>query len=401
MRGLLDKYTRKLVSAGMADPGEPLFGGLDADLEWNRADPAIPLLEEVFSGLHINSLLLSRPAEPYRSILDFLAAEEPVAIRPADSETRTFLHDLPVVPEFRADLLTAALRRRKSVIVRGRGVATWGSVSPEQAFIFFSSVCFSTFVKFLTDSLRLAERGELGGERLALCRFALETIPPYPAAPPPDMRRAPFSSPAEVFEAISEAGRLTVEHRLVDSFFGNVSLLWGGSLHISQTTSSLDELDGCIVSCPLDGSSCAGITASSELTAHREVLRRTGMDGVLHGHPRFAVILGMHCTDALCPHRGRCHVDCPGGRTVAGVPVVPGEVGTGPTGLCRTLPAAMEGNRGAIVWGHGLFTASRGDLAGAYRDLLEVETDCRRICTELLLGPGGKPVPLDRTPAPC
>lgn len=391
MKDLLEKYSGKLAASGMTEQGAALLGGLDAELEWNRDDPAIPVLEEIFAGLSINSLLFAMPAEPYRSIIEFLVRDGCQAIRPGDSETRTFLHDLPVVPLLRADLVIEALRRRKSVIVPGRGVVTWGTVSPEQAFIFFSSVCFSTFVKFFTDSLMLATHRELSHERRELCRRSLEALDPYPASAPA-MMQGPFDSPAQVLAAVSQAGRQTVENRLVDSFFGNVSLKWGGALYISQTTSSLDELEGCIVPCPLDGSSCLGITASSELTAHLEVIRRTGSDGVLHGHPKFSVIMGMHCTEDGCPYRGECHVRCPSERRVAGVPVVPGEVGTGPTGLCNTLPAALEGERGAIVWGHGLFTASRDDLRGAFSDLLEVESECRRLCAEKLLD---QPLKLD------
>lgn len=384
MRLLLDKYALKLVAAGLADPGAPLLGGLDAGLEWNREDPAEAVLEQVVKGMGINSILFSRPAEPYRTIIDHLSMNGSGPIRPRDSETRTFLHDLPVVTAFESGPLLDVLRTRKSAIVPERGIVTWGTVSPEQAFIFFSSVCFACFVKFFSDLLEERRAGRLShGSREVLGRV-LEHIPPCPDTVP-TLMRAPFRSEEEVYAAVAEAGLLTVEKRLVDSFFGNVSLKWRDTLYISQTTSSLDELEGCIVPCRLDGSSCLGITASSELTAHIETLSRSGADAVLHGHPRFSVIMSMDCTED-CRDRGRCHTSCSRRRTVCGVPVVPGEVGTGPTGLCNTLPEAMEHSDAVLVWGHGLFTTSRRDLNGAFSRLMSVEGECRELCLELLRG---------------
>jgi hypothetical protein len=67
---------------------------------------------------------------------------------------------------------------------------------------------------------------------------------------------------------------------------------------------------------------------------------------------------------------------------VADVPIVPGEVGTGPTGLCRTLPAALEQNTGAIVYGHGLFTIGRNDFNEAFGALLAIEIQCRDLYFE-------------------
>jgi hypothetical protein len=67
------------------------------------------------------------------------------------------------------------------------------------------------------------------------------------------------------------------------------------------------------------------------------------------------------------------------------VPIVPGEVGTGPFGLCNTLPPALVGTkggttgqrRGAIVYGHGLFTLGAVDFRDAFATLMDVEHFCR------------------------
>lgn len=383
MKQLVNKYAGKLVGAGLAEPGAPLVGGLDADLVWNRPDPACAELEKVFAGLNINSLLYAEPAEPYRSIIHYLARRADGAIQPSDCETRTMLHDLPVITAFEANAIVGALKQRKSVIIPNRGIVTWGTVSPEQAFIFFSSVCFACFVKFFADCLADSRAGRLSTEQKALLEKAAPLLDTFPDTPPPLMT-APFANEDAVYRAVIEAGRVTVEHHLVDSFFGNVSYRHGDTLYISQTGSSLDELEGCIDPCPLDESSCAGITASSEFTAHRQIVLNTGMNAILHGHPKFSVILSMDCEKKGCPLEGQCHIRCAEARFVEDIPIVPGEVGTGPHGLCNTLPPAMHGRRGVIVYGHGLFTVAKDDFNTAFANLLDIERRCREIYFERL-----------------
>ena len=391
MKQLIDKYAHKIAVAGLAEAGAPLIGGLDAELVWNRPDPACVELEKVFAGLNINSLLFAEPAEPYCSIIAYLARHCDGSIRPSDCETRTMMHDLPVVPRFEADAIVHALKRRKSVIIPDRGIVTWGTVSPEQAFIFFSSVCFACFVKFFADALADSRAGRLSDEQGVLLDAAIRLLDPVPDSPP-NLLSAPYDNEDTVYRAVIEAGRITVEHRLVDSFFGNVSYRYGDTLYITQTGSSLDELEGCIDPCPLDASSCAGITASSELTAHREIVLNTGMNAVLHGHPKFSVILSLDCERKNCPLDGQCHIRCSEERFVEDIPIVPGEVGTGPHGLCNTLPPAMQGRRGVIVYGHGLFTVARDDFNVAFENLLDIERMCRKLyfdrlkkCTEFPL----------------
>lgn len=54
-----------------------------------------------------------------------------------------------------------------------------------------------------------------------------------------------------------------------------------------------------------------------------------------------------------------------------------GEVGAGPSGLYRTLPPALLGCDAAIVHGHGLFAAARGDFRGAFDAMSGIERACR------------------------
>ena len=114
MKHLTEKYAQKLVSAGFADAGAPLVGGLDAEVTWNREDALCRQLEEVFQGLNINSLLFAEPAEPYRTIIDYLTrTTRDGAIYPNDCETRTFLHDLPVIKSFKPSLIINALKKER------------------------------------------------------------------------------------------------------------------------------------------------------------------------------------------------------------------------------------------------------------------------------------------------
>ncbi|WP_319584369.1 class II aldolase/adducin family protein [uncultured Pseudodesulfovibrio sp.] len=386
MKALCEKYAAKLAAQGLSsDRGSdaPLVGGLDAELVWNREDSRTEVLSGLFSRLSINSLVFIRPAEPYRTILNFLAARNPAHIRPEDTETRTFLHDIPVCEEFSAEAMAAQLKRRKVIVIPGQGVVACGTVSPEQGFVSVSSAIFSTFVLFFSDYLNRARRVDLDDEYADVFSHVVRLLH-EPRTDLPGLATGPFDDEEKVVAAMAEAGRKVVGFGLVDSFFGNISYKLGETIHISQTGSSLDELEGCIDPCPMDGSTTNGLTASSELSAHEDVYRRSDFDCILHGHPKFSVIMSMDCEHDSCPNRGRCHIHCNECRTVEGVPIVPGEVGTGPTGLCHTLPPAMAKNGAAMVHGHGLFTAGNNDFNDPFARLLEIENRCRDLYFERL-----------------
>ena len=174
MIDIIRKYEAKLIAQGVCDEGAPLFGALDAELVWNRNGAAVPVLEEVIGGLNIASILYSRPAEPYFSILNRLAERAPEGyFVPEDSETRTFFHDIPVSDRFDAETIITALKKRRSIFIRDHGIVTYGTVSPEQAFVVFSSVCFSGFVKFFTDALvsKKVEAGDITLIREVVLRY--------------------------------------------------------------------------------------------------------------------------------------------------------------------------------------------------------------------------------------
>lgn len=399
MEQLVNKYAQKLIQAKLgkaSGPSQPIVGGLDDILVWNRPAEETKVLEKIFDQLNINSLVFLRPAQPYKSLIRYLGNQALAAdglIQPKDCETRTFLHDLPVIDTFSPKKICDVLKNRKSVIINptdgtgsfeGPAIIAHGTVSPEQGFVTVSSVCFAGFIKFFTDYLESLQTGQA----TQAAHDLFSKITPYIQGEhkkAPKLIPFPFADEKTVFSAIIEAGRKTVEYGLVDSYFGNVSYLWNDTLYISQTGSSLDELESCIDPVPLDHSTSAGLTASSELTAHLETISRTGCKAILHGHPRFSVILSMDCDPmekAACEFNTQCHIKCPKKRFVDHTPIVPGEVGTGPTGLCRTLPVALEHSDNAIVYGHGLFTISQDDFSHAFDTLLSVENTCRNLYFE-------------------
>jgi len=161
----------------------------------------------------------------------------------------------------------------------------------------------------------------------------------------------------------------------VDSFFGNISYSDNDLIYISQTASSLDELPGCIDPVPFKNSSTVGITASSELVAHRGIFETAGCRAILHGHPRFAVVMSMLCDDRESCTIENCWKDCGKVRFLGNTPVVAGEIGAG--GIARNVPPVIGQSGRAIVYGHGVFSIGMSDFSDAFHALVDVENWCR------------------------
>jgi ribulose-5-phosphate 4-epimerase/fuculose-1-phosphate aldolase len=249
--------------------------------------------------------------------------------------------------------------------------------SLEAAFVTVSSVCFSCFVKFFTDYLVQARQGNVDRkQRSAFIKASerLEALPEFKQ----NLKKGPFAEESAILFAMAEAGKMTVESRLVDSNFGNISYRLEDTLYISRTGSALDELQNGIVRVSLAGEETVPKTVSTEFPAHRQILTVTENRAVLHGHPKFTVILSMACDRPHCECKDLCQTVCPYERSIAGVPIVPGEAGDGPCGLSHTVPPAMVKGNAAIVYGHGLFTAGRLDYNEAFQRLLSTEKACRQ-----------------------
>ena len=377
MENILQKYAGKLVRAGLTKEGGALIGLRGTETLWSREGEDCAALEKVMAAIDKQAILFVEPAEPYRTIIEYLAETSGGVIEPRDFETRIFLHDLPVLREFDPQAVAAALKRRRSVVIAGRGVVTFGKAGPEAAFVIYSSVCFACFVKFFSDMLYHVRRNSVDHRRREILKKVLERLDPPPAITGALMK-GPFAAEEHVLSAMEEAGRFMVDCRLVDSNFGNISYYADPVLYISRKGGALDELHGRIVPVSLADPAAPTQTASTEFPAHREIVLTTGRRAVLHGHPKFAVILSLDCEKDDCEARNACHLRCPHERSIGDIPIVAGEAGAGPFGLCHTVPPAMRDHPGVIVYGHGLFTAGKHDFNEAFEQLAAIESACRQ-----------------------
>lgn len=441
---LIAKYLSKLHLQGLADKDKAVFIALDAELFSNKPlKDRVLELSRVFEIMDINAILFSEPLEPYTSIISELtesahfnqitaiqhedcktayhndfALNALKRIIPMDCETMTFFHDIPVIDNFTPDAIAKALSLRKSAIVKNCGIVTYGTVTPEQAYVSYSSTCFAVFVKYFFDSLIYFEycflrKIELDKSYLDTFKRILEyltgagffgesdketktydkielTINGILSRLHNDKKKAYLFSPSisskpedeqEIIRMLSDTGKAVVKYRLVDSYFGNISYVFENKIYISQTGSSMDELQGCIDVVPLDGSSTIGMTASSELSTHKDIYYQTGYNAILHGHPRFSVIMSMYCPFSAClyfKNRRICHRDCNEKRHISEIPVVSGEIGTGQTGIVNTVPSKMKEIGGVIVYGHGVFTSGEDDFSKPLSLLLDIERICQR-----------------------
>jgi ribulose-5-phosphate 4-epimerase/fuculose-1-phosphate aldolase len=376
MKDQIRKYTNKLLADRSADPGAIAFAAQDDLLLMDGAAELALFAGATLSRLNALALVAARPSLPFAEFLIARAAKGESAILPQDTETRTFLHDIPFLrkEEVQGDgseQIARLLGNRKGVIVEGVGIVAVGAITVEQAYINYSSIFHSTFVKYLQDLL--AHGFLLPGEREAFESFRHEWLQPLTAAGLSFVETLSEQN-GEILAEIERVGRYTVERGLVDSFFGNISATAGNLIYISQTAASLDELQGCIDPVPTDNSSTTGITASSELLAHRKIFEETGARVILHGHPKFAVIMSMICETRDCSIKD-CWKDCPQVRHLGPTPVVAGEIGAG--GLAKRVPPVIGTTGSAIVYGHGVFAIGREGFSEAFAAMVEVENFCR------------------------
>ena len=391
------KYTKKLIRDRTAVPDSIHFYRLDDVVTTNKRDEWLPVFTQVFAGLNITALLFAKFTLPFADLLVERADPSTDKLVPKDSETKVFLHDIPYIRERQwigkpkeelADTIIRRLKERKAVIIQGLGAVATGSVSVEQAFIAFSTLFHTTFVKYLLDLLtggfRLPQEQRLFGE-FRSSWFRPQQVGDLIFAKGPFEKSASGKGLGEeskmIYDEICRVGRYTVEKGYVDSFFGNISYFNGKTIYISQTTSSLDELEGHIDPVPLDSSSTAGLSASSELPTHQGIYRASQYNAVLHGHPRFSIIMSMFCEEVNCTIED-CNRLCNRKRSICGVPIVAGETGAG--GLASSVPVAIKDSGVCIVYGHGIFSAGTKDFRDAFMRMADVENCCREEYFKLL-----------------
>ncbi len=371
------KYTDKLIFDGSACTGQIAFAAQDDTIISAGESILADLSELVLIRLNCLAIVAAVPSLHFADFLIQRAESSEQEIVPRDTETRTFLHDIPIIR--RRDIgsdpaktIANLLANRKGIVVEGIGIIACGALTVEQAYINWSSVFHSTYIKYLED---LLESGfKLPGEDEVFDSFRNEMLVPL-SSDGLIFRRGPFLERDEILAEIASVGSYTVQRRLVDSFFGNISYSNGNLLYISQTASSLDALHGCIDPVPFENSSTVGITASSELDAHRSIFETTGCHAILHGHPRFAVVMSMMCSEKESCHISDCWKDCSKVRYLGETPVVAGEIGAG--GIAKNVPPVIGKSGSAIVYGHGIFSVGMTDFREAFQALVDVENWCR------------------------
>jgi len=166
-----EKYSNKLLRDRTALPESVRFYRLDDVVTASKQDEWLPLFAELFSQLNVTVLLFAKTSLPFADFLVERADPQSNKLVPKDSETKVFLHDIPFIRErewvgkSKTELATMIVHRlndRKAVIIQNLGVIATGGVTVEQAFIGFSTICHTTFVKYLLDLL--VEGFKLRGE---------------------------------------------------------------------------------------------------------------------------------------------------------------------------------------------------------------------------------------------
>ncbi|HIJ80267.1 MAG TPA: aldolase [Desulfuromonadales bacterium] len=371
------RYTVKLIHDHVAEAREIAFAAQDDIIIANGDSTRAALATDILGRLNCLALVIARPTLPFAEFLLKRSAASEHKIVPRDTETRTFLHDIPILrrSEFigtGTESIAELLGQRKGIIVEGIGIIACGALTIEQAYINWSSIFHSTFIKYLEDLL--SDGFRLPGEEFAFNQFRFEWLHPLSSEELTFMS-GPFKEKSTILNEMAAVGRYTVTCGLVDSFFGNISYSNGDVIYISQTAASLDHLEGCIDPVPHGDSSTVGITASSELVAHRSIIESIGCRAVLHGHPRFSVIMSMICEDTSNCSITDCWKECPHVRLLGGTPVVAGEIGAG--GIARNVPPVIGTTGNAIVYGHGVFSTGMRDFREAFEGMVEVENWCR------------------------
>ncbi|MBC7961328.1 MAG: aldolase, partial [Steroidobacteraceae bacterium] len=89
------KYTDKMIADRSALPGQIAFAAQD-DVTISGGDQSLAsLAEDILSRLNCLALTAARPALPFADFLVQRADPDQHEIIPRDTETRTFLHDIP------------------------------------------------------------------------------------------------------------------------------------------------------------------------------------------------------------------------------------------------------------------------------------------------------------------
>ncbi len=164
-------------------------------------------------------------------------------------------------------------------------------------------------------------------------------------------------------------GKKIVTAGLAHSHFGNVSKRVGDQMLISTTGSMLDELEGQIVTVPVDSASPdeMDVIASTEVNVHRAIYNATSALAILHGHSKYAVVESLLHESQIVPE------DSESIYFLHEIPVVTGGIGS--EELARNAASALRDHKGTIARGHGTF-ARGATVDEAFVILSSIEHAC-------------------------
>ena len=365
----LHKYKTKLLKQGFLDEKINIIAS-DKEFVYLGDNYFKDLLEDIISKHGASSLCLIKP--PLNLIKWLTKRTGYTLLEPNDTESKTFLHDIPVLKNLsHVDEINSLISKRKGLIVEDY-ILSVGHITVEQAYINASSIYHSLYIKYLEfvlekgfssleereDFLKLKEFSELKEVKRSFLNG---------------------SSKEDVLKDMALAGLLTIEHSLVDSFFGNISAKFLDSILISATASSMDELESEIIEVDMKGELTTSIIASSELSAHRLIYQATNRLAILHGHPKFSVVMSMLCDKREKCQISDCHSLCDEVRYIEAIPVVSGEIGEG---ITKAIAKVVD-SEVVLIYGHGLFCMSE-TVENAFYSLYSSEKKLRAKYFELL-----------------
>ena len=175
----------------------------------------------------------------------------------------------------------------------------------------------------------------------------------------------------KMWQEIAKYGRKLVEHGLVESNFGNISIKAGDKMLITKTGAALDEItENSVVEVDILDTSSMDIIASSETVVHREIYRQTSALAIIHAHCQYAVVESLLAgpSGLILP------VDSEGQYFLRDIRVVGGRIGSHE--LAENLADALSRHRGVVVYSHGTFAIGR-TLGEAYIVTTQLEHSCK------------------------
>lgn len=176
-----------------------------------------------------------------------------------------------------------------------------------------------------------------------------------------------------MWQEIAKYGRKLVEHGLVESSFGNISVRAGDKMVITRSGSALDEIsEDSVVEVEIEETSSLDLIASSESVVHREIYRRTPALAIIHAHCPYSVVESLRAKKA--EKTSILPVDSEGQYFLGEIPVLMGGIGS--RELAENTAQALSEHRGAVVYSHGTFAVGKA-LSEAYVVTTQLEHSCR------------------------